>query len=202
MVVKKPKNTRDDASSWKQSLRREQGLRKIICLQRQLLPPCQHSSPQALGPGTTVTQRSHLGAPPHPIFGHEPHQGAGLPWTTARPAAEPSHSQARGPGCVSDPAAPSGHHSPSIRGLPWHRRSRGEERGVGSSTALSLRQPPSHGPPGVPSGRHAADGTSVQAPAAPLSPYPSSCWNERSGVGGSCLEVTLPSPPPAQGDAR
>lgn len=62
MVVKKPKNTRDDASSWKQSLRREQGLRKIICLQGQLLPPCQHSSPQALGPGTTVS--AHTWVPP------------------------------------------------------------------------------------------------------------------------------------------
>lgn len=163
------------------------------------MPAQQTPSPQT----GNYHQCSHRGAPPHPSFGHEPHQGAGFPWPTACPAAEPSHSQTRGPArvSVSVPAAPSGHHSPSIRGLPWHRRSRGEERGVGSSTALSLCPPPSHGLPGVPSGGHTADGTSVRALAAPLSPYPSSCWNERSGVGGSCLEVTLPSPPLAQGDA-
>lgn len=41
-----------------------------------------------------------------------------------------------------------GHHSPSIRGVPWHRRSWGDEHSVHSSADFSLHPPPSHGPPG------------------------------------------------------
>lgn len=41
-----------------------------------------------------------------------------------------------------------GHHSPSIRGVPWHRRCRGDKHSVHSSADFSLHPPPSHGPRG------------------------------------------------------
>lgn len=51
MELKKPKNTRDDGSK----ACTQQGLRNIVCVQRQLLPTRQHSRPQALRPATTIS---------------------------------------------------------------------------------------------------------------------------------------------------
>lgn len=85
-----------------------------------------------------------------------------------------------------------GHHSPSIRGVPWHRQSRGDEHSVHSSADFSLHPPPSHGPPSNPGRRHVSPGSCCRTQ--PLSIL---LQEQESSVVGSCLELTLPSPPPA-----